>query len=119
MKLYKNIDGESIELTEEEIKELKKEEEEFERINFPILKQNRISDLKTNCSNHIYAKYPIFKQLNIANGLVDGKEEMTLFINRVRAICDNKEEEITKANTREELEAIDIDNFNTNTNNNV
>ena len=38
------------------------------------LKQEKIRELKDNCSNYIYSQYPIHKQLNIANGLATEEE---------------------------------------------
>ena len=77
------------------------------------LKQKKIQELKTNCSNYIYSKYPIFKQLNIAIGLATNEEveQMVSFIGKARLICEEKEQQINSAKTQKELEKIST-NFN-------
>ena len=66
------------------------------------LKQKKIQELKTNCSNYIYSKYPIFKQLNIAIGLATNEEveQMVSFIGKARLICEEKEQQINSAKTQ-------------------
>lgn len=77
------------------------------------LKQEKIQELKSNCSNYIYSKYPIFKQLNIANGLATEEEisEMTTFIQKARLICKDIEQQINSVKTQNELKNIST-NFN-------
>lgn len=77
------------------------------------LKQEKIQELKANCSNYIYSKYPIYKQLNAASGLATGKEitEMTTFIQQARLICEDKEQQINSVKTQKDLEKIST-NFN-------
>ena len=77
------------------------------------LKQEKIRELKSNCSNYIYSKYPIFKQLNIAIGLATNEEvgQMVSFIGKARLICEEKEQQINSAKTQKELEKIST-NFN-------
>lgn len=77
------------------------------------LKQEKIKELKDNCSNYIYSKYPIHKQLNIANGLSTEEEitEMTTFIQQARLICEDKEQQINSVKTQKDLEKIST-NFN-------
>ena len=77
------------------------------------LKQEKIRELKDNCSNYIYSQYPIHKQLNIANGLATEEEisEMTTFIQKARLICEDIEQKINSVKTQKELEKIST-NFN-------
>ena len=77
------------------------------------LKQEKIRELKDNCSNYIYSQYPIHKQLNIANGLATEEEisQMTSFIQQTRLICEEKEQQINSVKTQKELEKIST-NFN-------
>lgn len=77
------------------------------------LKQEKIRELKANCSNYIYSQYPIHKQLNIANGLATEEEisEMTTFIQKTRLICEDIEQKINSVKTQKELEKIST-NFN-------
>ena len=77
------------------------------------LKQKKIQELKSNCSNYIYSKYPIYKQLNATNGLVAEEEasQMTSFIQQTRLICKEKEQQINSVKTQKELEKIST-NFN-------
>ena len=77
------------------------------------LKQKKIQELKSNCSNYIYSKYPIFKQLNIAIGLATNEEveQMVSFIGKARLICEEKEQQINSVKTQKELENIST-NFN-------
>ena len=77
------------------------------------LKQEKIRELKNNCSNYIYSQYPIHKQLNIANGLATDKEisEMATFIQQARLICEETEQKIKSVKTQKELEKIST-NFN-------
>ena len=72
------------------------------------LKQEKIRELKDNCSNYIYSQYPIHKQLNIANGLATEEEisQMTSFIQQARLTCEEKEQQINSAKTQNELEKI-------------
>ena len=82
------------------------EEEKIIRI-----KQEKIELLKSNCSNYIYSKYPIYKQLNVANGIATEEEiaEMTSFIQKARLICNDREEIINKAESVEEVNNINIE----------
>ena len=75
------------------------------------LKREKIQELKTNCSAFIYSKYPIYKQLNVANGLATKKEieEMKDLIQKTRLLCNNKESLIEKAESIELLKKIIID----------
>lgn len=77
------------------------------------LKQEKIKELKQNCQDYIYSVYPIYKQLNIINPLSDYANEdriaMNNFLDKQRAICNNKEEEINKAISKEELDNIQIE----------
>ena len=77
------------------------------------LKQEKIRELKDNCSNYIYSQYPIHKQLNIANGLATEEEisQMITFIQKARLICEEKEQQINSVKTQKELEKIST-NFN-------
>ena len=77
------------------------------------LKQEKIRELKDNCSNYIYSQYPIHKQLNIANGLATEEEisQMITFIQKARLICEEKEQQINSVKTQKELENIST-NFN-------
>lgn len=77
------------------------------------LKQKKIQELKSNCSNYIYSKYPIFKQLNIAIGLATNEEveQMVSFIGKARLICEEIEQQINSVKTQKELENIST-NFN-------
>ena len=73
-------------------------------------KEEKIKLLKYNCSKYIYAKYPSFKQLNIANGLTTDEEasNMKTFIQEAKMMCDEKESAINNCNTLEELEDISL-----------
>lgn len=77
------------------------------------LKQEKIQELKNNCQNYIYSKYPIYKQLNAASGLATEEEisQMITFIQKARLICEEKEQEINSVKTQNELENIST-NFN-------
>ena len=77
------------------------------------LKVKKIQELKNNCQNYIYSKYPIYKQLNAANGLVTEEEitEITTFIQQTRLICEDIEQKINSVKTQNELESIST-NFN-------
>ena len=85
------------------------------KIEIPLeeLKQEKIQELKSNCSNYIYSKYPIFKQLNIANGLATNEEvgQMASFIGQAKLTCEDIEQQINSAKTQKELEKIST-NFN-------
>lgn len=76
------------------------------------LKQEKIKELKQNCQNYIYSVYPIYKQMNIINPLSDYSNEdrmtMNAFLDKQRAICNSKEEEINNAISKEELDNIQI-----------
>lgn len=100
LKLY-NSNPELFDIEEEYIKPLEE------------LKQEKIQELKANCSNYIYSKYPIHKQLNVANGLATGEEisEMSSFIQQTRIICKNIEQQINSVKTQKDLEKIST-NFN-------
>ena len=107
--MYKNINGVRVLMT-------KKEQEELLNINkkpLEELKQEKIRELKDNCSNYIYSQYPIHKQLNIANGLATEEEisQMTSFIQQARLTCEEKEQQINSVKTQKELEKIST-NFN-------
>lgn len=75
------------------------------------LKQEKIQQLKNNCSNCIYAVYPLFKQINLVNGLYTEQEktEYDTFISEKRTLCDTKEQEILNASTVEEINNINIE----------
>lgn len=77
------------------------------------LKKEKIQELKNNCQNYIYSKYPIYKQLNAASGLATEEEisQMITFIQKARLICEEKEQQINSAKTQNELEKIST-NFN-------
>ena len=77
------------------------------------LKKEKNQELKNNCQNYIYSKYPIYKQLNAANGLATEEEisQTITFIQKARLICEEKEQEINSAKTQNELENIST-NFN-------
>lgn len=77
------------------------------------LKEEKIQKLKNNCQDYIYSKYPIYKQLNAANGLATEEEInlMNSFINETRLLCKEIEQKINSAKTQNELENIST-NFN-------
>lgn len=77
------------------------------------LKKEKIQELKNNCQNYIYSKYPIYKQLNAASGLATEDEisEMSSFIQQTRLICEDIEQQINSVKTQKELEKIST-NFN-------
>ena len=77
------------------------------------LKQEKIQELKNNCQNYIYSKYPIYKQINVANGLATEEEisQMTTFIQKTRLLCKEIEQKINSVKTQNELENIST-NFN-------
>lgn len=81
-------------------------------IDIKYLQEEKIKQLKENCSNYIYSIYPIHKQLNIINPLSDFPEEkiieMNEFLDLQRIFCNEKEVLINEATTAEELEAIEI-----------
>ena len=74
------------------------------------LKQEKIQELKNNCQKYIYSKYPIYKQINAANGLATEEEisQMITFIQQTRLICEEKEQQIKYLSTKKELEKINI-----------
>ena len=74
------------------------------------LKEEKIQELKNNCQNYIYSKYPIYKQLNAASGLATEEEisQMINFIQQTRLICEEKEQQIKYLSTKKELEKINI-----------
>ena len=113
---YNTIKGDKY--YEETLKQYKKHPELFEIEKEYIktleeLKQEKIRELKDNCSNYIYSKYPIFKQLNIANGLATNEEveQMVSFIGQAKLTCEEIEQKIDSAKTQNELENIST-NFN-------
>ena len=72
MKLYRNIDGKSIELNNQEYEEYyirTKENEYSELYNY---KKQKIDILKKTIESIFYLKYPLYKQNNIA---IFGTEE--------------------------------------------
>ena len=77
------------------------------------LKQEKIKELKQNCQDYIYSIYPIYKQMNIINPLSDYSNEdritMNAFLDKQRAICNEKEKQINEAKSREKLNMIVID----------
>ena len=77
------------------------------------LKKEKIQELKNNCQKYIYSKYPIYKQINAANGLATEEEisQMITFIQKARLICEEKEQQINSVKTQKELEKIST-NFN-------
>lgn len=74
------------------------------------LKEEKIQELKNNCQKYIYSKYPIYKQINAANGLATEEEisQMITFIQQTRLICEEKEQQIKYLSTKKELEKINI-----------
>ena len=91
---------------------------EAEKLDEPVktleeLKQEKIQELKNNCQNYIYSKYPIYKQLNATNGLATEEEilRMITFIQKARLICEDIEQKINSVKTQKELEKIST-NFN-------
>ena len=107
--MYKNVNGVRILMTQEEKKAFldfsKKTEKPLEE-----LKQEKIKELKNNCQKYIYSKYPIYKQINAANGLATEEEisQMITFIQQTRLICEEKEQQIKYLSTKKELEKINI-----------
>lgn len=86
---------------------------ETEKVEEPVktleeLKKEKIQELKNNCQNYIYLKYPIYKQINAANGLATEEEisQMITFIQKARLICEEKEQQINSVKTQNELEKI-------------
>ena len=77
------------------------------------LKKEKIQELKNNCQNYIYSKYPIYKQLNAASGLATEEEisQMITFIQKARLICKDMEQQINSVKTQKELKKIST-NFN-------
>ena len=77
------------------------------------LKQEKIKELKQNCQDYIYSVYPIYKQMNIINPLSDYSNEdkitMNAFLDKQRAICNEKEKQINEAKSWEKLNMIVID----------
>ena len=75
------------------------------------LKQEKIQELKANCSAFIYSKYPIYKQLNVANGLATEEEtsQMRSYINQVRSICNGKESQINFLEKAEDVKVFDVE----------
>lgn len=75
------------------------------------LKQEKIKELRQNCQDYIYSVYPIYKQMNIINPLSDYSNEdriaMNAFLDKQRAICNEKEKQINKAESMEEIEEIE------------
>lgn len=109
-KLYKIINGIRTELNEQEYLEY------FNRQNINIdlqkIKENKIKDLKYNCSMYIYSIYPQFKQMNIANGINcsdDDLYNMKSFITQQINICNTKEIAINNCSSIEEISSIDIE----------
>ena len=107
--MYKLVNGVRILMTLEEEKAFldlsKKTEKPLEE-----LKQEKIQELKNNCQKYIYSKYPIYKQINAANGLATEEEisQMITFIQQTRLICEEKEQQIKYLSTKKELEKINI-----------
>lgn len=88
-------------------------EEEKPEKSLEELKKEKIRELKNNCQKYIYSKYPIYKQINVANGLATEEEisQMITFIQKARLICEEKEQQINSVKTQKELEKIST-NFN-------
>ena len=88
-------------------------EEEKPEKSLEELKKEKIQELKNNCQKYIYSKYPIYKQLNAANGLATEEEInlMNSFINETRLLCKEIEQKINSVKTQKELEKIST-NFN-------
>lgn len=107
--MYKLVNGIRILMTQEEKKAFldlsTKTEKPLEE-----LKQEKIQELKNNCQKYIYSKYPIYKQINAANGLATEEEisQMITFIQKARLICEEKEQKINSGKTQKELENIII-----------
>ena len=83
----------------------------FETKTLVEVQQEKIQQLKNNCSNCIYEVYPLFKQINLVNGLGTEQEktEYDTFISEKRTLCDTKEQEILNASTIEEINNINIE----------
>ena len=110
--MHKLVNGVRILMTQEEEKDfldlIKKKEKPLED-----LKKEKIRELKNNCQNYIYSKYPIYKQINAANGLATEEEtsQMITFIQKARLLCKEIEQQINSVKTQKELEKIST-NFN-------
>lgn len=89
----------------------KGEETEKPEPSLEELKQEKIKELKQNCQDYIYSVYPIYKQMNIINPLYDYSNEdrisMNAFLDKQRAICNEKEKQINEAESMEEIEEIE------------
>ena len=75
------------------------------------VQQKKIQQLKNNCYNFIIEKYPLFKQINLVNGVgtLQEKSEYDNFIAIQRSLCNAKEQEILNASTVEEINNINIE----------
>lgn len=84
------------------------------KIEIPLeeLKQEKLNILNSETQKFIYAKYPIYKQLNIINPLNDytdkDRNTMNEFINEVRSKNHKFIEQINNCISKEELELINI-----------
>ena len=77
------------------------------------LKQEKLNFLNSETQKFIYAKYPIYKQLNIINPLNDytdkDRNTMNEFINSTRNKNHKFVEQINNCTSKEELELIKIE----------
>ena len=109
-KLHKIVDGKRINLNDIEIKEYNLKQNI--KIDINKIKQNKIRELKYNCSNYIYSIYPQFKQINITNQINATEEDlinMKQFIREQINICNEKENLINNSKNLEDLNLIKID----------
>ena len=80
-------------------------------IDLEKLKQEKIQQLKNNCYNYIINKYPLFKQINLVNGVgtLQEKSEYDNFIAIQRSLCNAKEQDILNATTIDKINEINIE----------
>lgn len=71
-------------------------------------KANKIKQIKEEASCAIFAQYPMFKQINVANGLesAEFETEMKAFINSVKAKVDELETSINAKKKKETIEEV-------------
>lgn len=124
MKLYKNINGKRIELTEAEVNEKKDIEEkikkDFEKENFIILKENKIQELKSKRddylynnetgNNYLFSENDKFNIINLIGYTEEEKENYINFVKNSLVTKYNKfKDEINEAESVEELEGVSIE----------
>ena len=94
-----------------------KETEQIEELSedelYPLseLKENKIRQLKANTTEYINSNIPEYKQRNVSLGVSkyqSKKSEYVKFIEDAIATCDSIEEQINFANSKEELERVNI-----------